>query len=122
LEVIKYLEGKGAKMDAVDGDSWTALHIAALGGHLEVIKYLEGKGAEMDAVDWYGRTALDMAKGQGHKDVVAYLEQRAATSTAAVGIDRVGGIGSRRCGGGGRWSCACVYAYVYACGGKKAGR
>ena len=58
-------------MKATDNRGWTALHFAALGGHLDVRKYLvEEQGADVEATDNNGWTPRDWAAVKGHLDVV----------------------------------------------------
>ena len=46
----------GADHNAVDGQSWTAAHYAAMDGHLEIVRLLRGRGADLDKRDSEGWT------------------------------------------------------------------
>ena len=60
-----------------DNGGWTALHLAAMGGHLEVVKYfLEKGGAEVNVKDNCGSTALHLAAWNGHLEVLKYLLEK----------------------------------------------
>ncbi|GAO13586.1 hypothetical protein UVI_02015410 [Ustilaginoidea virens] len=54
-------------------DRWTALHLAAKGGHLPVMEVLVQHGAALDSVDAQGRTPLHLACWFGHIPVVCFL-------------------------------------------------
>ena len=47
LEVVKYLISKGAKLDKIDKNGFTALSIACFCNHFEVVDYLVKKGADV---------------------------------------------------------------------------
>lgn len=48
----------------------TALHLAAVNGHLGMVKLLLGAGAQKDAVNKQSNKAADMAKTQEIKDAL----------------------------------------------------
>ena len=54
--------GKG-KLDEVNEDVETALHLAAAGGYAEIVKLLIDAGASLDLKDDYGFTALRHCAG-----------------------------------------------------------
>ena len=53
---------------------WTALHLAADGGHDRVVEMLLKAEADVDKQDRGGRTALHLAAKRGHDRVVAVLK------------------------------------------------
>lgn len=58
-QLISYLIGRGAALDAVDaGQRWTALHFAARDQKEEVVRVLLEGGAVVDARDAFGNTPL----------------------------------------------------------------
>ena len=79
LEVVKYLVGQGANVNAEDD----AFHSAARFGHLEVVKYLVGQGANVNAASWWG-TPLFRAAAGGRLEVVKYLVGQGANVNAAT--------------------------------------
>lgn len=83
------LRADGARIDACDGDGWTALHWAAAEGHVPVVRYLVGAGADLDVRDDDGCTPLWAAAFNG--------EYQAALQLLARGPDLV----PRGRGGGG---------------------
>lgn len=59
-------------------DGWTALHLAAFGGHARVVQMLVGAGARPDDRSCHdggctGATALHLAAAAGHAEVVTAL-------------------------------------------------
>ena len=46
----------GADHNAVDGQSRTAAHYAAMDGHLEIVRLLRGRGADLDMRESAGWT------------------------------------------------------------------
>ena len=73
LEVIRYLEKQGVKMDIVDDEGASVLHYAALGGQLALIQYFHQKGVGLHIRDDEGRTLLHSAALSGEPAVVQYL-------------------------------------------------
>ena len=56
----------------------TALHCAALGGHVEVVEWLIKEGGAKVNEEEEGMTALDFAIEQGRRDVVELLVREGA--------------------------------------------
>lgn len=54
----------------------TALHAAAMFGHLPVVKQLVAAGSDIMWKNQDGLTALQVAKQQNYTSVVEYLEER----------------------------------------------
>lgn len=52
---------------------WTALHIAALNGHIDVVEFLVAKGADVNAKNKSNATPLHFAALVGQKGVVEIL-------------------------------------------------
>jgi len=82
LEVMKYLLGKGADVNAKLGIGWTALMAAAGRGNAEAVKFLLDKGADVNAKLRSGRTALMAAAEQGNAEVVKFLLDAGANVNA----------------------------------------
>ena len=72
---MKYLIGKGAKINAKDNNGRTVLHEAARSSSnlLPMVKYLIGKGAKINAKDNSGWTAYDYANFGSNKRVANFL-------------------------------------------------
>eukprot|EP00899_Mesostigma_viride_P029480 jgi/Mesvir1/9717/Mv12188-RA.1 len=60
-------------VDAKDSSGCTALHLAALEGHLEAARFLLDSGATVDAVDEEGCSPLFFASREGHEELVKLL-------------------------------------------------
>lgn len=82
LEIVKYLVGKGANINAVvkkakntvaDEIGQTPLIFASVRGNIEIVTYLVENGASINAQDADGRTALFYALKKGLVDLVKYL-------------------------------------------------
>ena len=60
-------------LSLVDNNKDTALHLAAMRGHVPVLKFLLKHGADIDAQDRFGATPLHLASIMGHVSAVQYL-------------------------------------------------
>ncbi|MGG6266749.1 ankyrin repeat domain-containing protein [Leptolyngbya sp. AN03gr2] len=77
--MVKTLLSVGADVNAgIDTRKRTALHHAAIWGHLEVIQLLVAAGAEVNAKAWRGETPLQVAGWWRHDDVIDFLIQQGA--------------------------------------------
>lgn len=74
-------------LNAVDTQCRTALHIAALEGHVEAIQFLVSVGADVDATDREGWTPLHFAAEGGHLPAVERLVGHAVFAKYAVNRD-----------------------------------
>ncbi len=63
----------GAAVDATDALGLTALHLAALHGHVVAARMLLAHGADVNARDSYGLTPLHLASQYGHTELVRLL-------------------------------------------------
>lgn len=75
IEIVKYLLGKGAAVNARTAFKETVLMLAAQKSLAEIVKVLLAKGADPGRRDLDGKTALDLAKEAGHSKIVAILER-----------------------------------------------
>ena len=69
-------------INAVDKEGFTALTLAAFGGHLPVVHVLLENGALVEGGQKSGQTPLQMACIQGHQEVVQYLIEKGANIQA----------------------------------------
>ena len=72
--VVEVLVESGAK----DADGATALHQAALFGHVEVLRVLVESGVNKESKAAGGATALHQAAGNGHVEAIRVLAQLGA--------------------------------------------
>ncbi|MBM3738444.1 MAG: hypothetical protein FJW39_21900 [Acidobacteria bacterium] len=76
VAAARALIGKGARVDAPDGDTGaTPLHHAASWGRAEMVRLLLEKGANPKAVNRAGATAADVARSAGHTTLEGVLKQ-----------------------------------------------
>ncbi|CAO3685599.1 unnamed protein product [Umbelopsis ramanniana] len=73
LNVISLLISKGAKLEATDKDSLTALHWAAVNGECAILDLLLKQGACIDAKTKHGNTALHLAAEFSHPEIMTML-------------------------------------------------
>jgi glycerophosphodiester phosphodiesterase len=73
-KLIKYLLAKGADVKATTTEhNYTALHLAAIDGHMEAAKLLVDAGIEVEALDQSEKTAAQLASENGHAELSEYL-------------------------------------------------
>ena len=69
MDIVKFLLESGAKVNVQNNFGFTALHWAAVHGHLEVGKLLL-EVSDVDAVDFNNSTAVHWAASGGHLKLV----------------------------------------------------
>ena len=67
------MKSEGECLNDEDEDSNTALHMAALAGHLGVVELLITRGADKEARNCEQQTPLDFAAEHGHQNIVRLL-------------------------------------------------
>jgi hypothetical protein len=72
---VSKLISLGGDVNAVDKWKWTAMSMAAYGGHVEVAKILMAAGARLDMKDVDGEIPLDLALKSGHREMVMLIEE-----------------------------------------------
>lgn len=88
LGMVKaFLEQLAVPVNTRDICGRTALHLAAMYGHLHVVRYLLGRGAEVDAKDNIDMTPLLFAAWNDHLDIVKVLTKRGADVNARCRSD-----------------------------------
>lgn len=73
IEAVRSALARSEKVDAADGDGWTALLFASVSGHVGVVKHLIQAGATVDARAKDGATPLMGAALTGRDEVVKAL-------------------------------------------------
>lgn len=77
-EMVVLLVGRGAPVNAVDNDGWSALMWASWSGLNEVASRLLESGANPTLADRQGNTALTIAAGRGNAGIVSSLLSKGA--------------------------------------------
>ena len=75
---VRILLDRGARVDAIEPGSWTALHYAACGPEPRIVPLLLAQGAPIDARSPNGSTALMMAARYGPEGAVDALLRQGA--------------------------------------------
>ncbi|MEO8609272.1 MAG: ankyrin repeat domain-containing protein [Chloroflexota bacterium] len=75
---VQALLEHGAQVNAADPKGRTALHGAAVGGHVKVMRILLDHGADVRLRDHEGQTALALARTGGKTAAIELLKQRGA--------------------------------------------
>jgi hypothetical protein len=91
VETMKNLLAQGATANAIDGDGFPVIYIAAYHGDGEMVRLLLEAGANVNAVTRERNTALVAASGRGHVQVVRMLLSRGAR----VNMSNVRGVTPR---------------------------
>lgn len=102
LERVATLLSRGANVNVRDKWGWSALSMAAYGGHEGIARLLLACGAEIEIEDVDGDSPLDLATNRGHTAVVIAIEEERVsrvvrgtpsegkrTKSAGVGSDAV---------------------------------
>jgi len=79
-EVVKYLIQKGAPKDALAPNGYTALMLAARGGHLEAATALLYEDADLGIKAPGGETALSIATAKRNEEMVKLLKRAGAAN------------------------------------------
>ncbi len=79
-EVIKYLIAKGAKKDQLAPNGYTALMLAARGGHVAAATVLLHEDADLGIKGPGGETALSIATSRNYEELVKLLKRAGAAS------------------------------------------
>lgn len=77
-ETMQNLIAKGADIDALDEQHWTALMWAAKGGHTDTVKAILAEGGNINIKNLGGFTALMYASIEGHTEIVKLLQVKKA--------------------------------------------
>lgn len=72
-DVVRLLLARGADVDAIDKDHYTALHAASASGAVIVVQQLLEAEADIMATNEQGNTPIHLACLNGHGDVLSYL-------------------------------------------------
>ncbi|PGH06329.1 hypothetical protein AJ79_06572 [Helicocarpus griseus UAMH5409] len=73
LEIVQFLVGRGANLNAVNPECLSPTHVAAKLGNVKILGFLLNAGVGVDQFDEDERTPLAMAAENGHHDAVAAL-------------------------------------------------
>ena len=72
---VERLISLGANINVRDRWGWTAMSMAAYGGHVEVARVLISHKAQLDNVDVGQETPLILARNRGHRALVMMIEE-----------------------------------------------
>lgn len=84
---VKLAINNGADLNEIGPSGTTALHDAAINGHLDVVRLLVEQGADVGLRCREGFTALELAREAGCDEVTAYLETLAKQTEPGNGRD-----------------------------------
>lgn len=71
-------------MNSTDSRGQTALHLAALHGHLDVVRFLVSEGSDPDVLDGKGWAPLHYATQEAHVEAVEFLLEHSVSAKYAV--------------------------------------
>jgi ankyrin repeat protein len=81
MDIVEYLVGKGADINAKDNGGETPLHFAVSYDNLEIIKYLIKKRANVNIKDNGGKTPLDYVEDA---EIIKFLRDAGAKSANEI--------------------------------------
>jgi ankyrin repeat protein len=73
---VRLLLDAGARVNAADGQGYSALMYAAMADKLEIVQELLARGADVNAKDKKGFTVLEMAGGQRVRQILTQARDR----------------------------------------------
>lgn len=76
LEMVKFLVGKNATIDALANGAWTPLHYASEEGKYSVVVFLVENGADISKKNPDGKTSLQLAEGKGYQTITDFLKSK----------------------------------------------
>jgi ankyrin repeat protein len=83
---VERLLSVGVNVNTKDKWGWTAMSMAAYGGHAEVARVLISHGASLDHEDVDHDTPLTLARNKGHRALVMMIEEE-TTRRATEGVE-----------------------------------
>jgi len=90
VHIVKLLLEKGAGLNDVDRDGWSALSWAAWSGMKNVVKILLNQDVKIDVADKNGQTPLMIAAYKGHVKIVENLIEKGADKKGAALLAKKG--------------------------------
>ena len=69
LNMVRYLLGKGANLNAQDNEGWTPLHAAACCNKPDIVRYLCERGADLTITNGDKELPIDLAESDDLKQV-----------------------------------------------------
>ncbi|KAL3676866.1 hypothetical protein R1sor_026814 [Riccia sorocarpa] len=88
LEDVKAMVAQGVRLDSLDEQGRTALHMASANGHLDVVQYLISQGADVNAKNAEDNTPLHYAALNCHIPVLQELIVKGSDAAALNKHDR----------------------------------
>uniref|UniRef100_A0A2P2HZ68 Protein fem-1 homolog C-like n=2 Tax=Hirondellea gigas TaxID=1518452 RepID=A0A2P2HZ68_9CRUS len=73
LDIVAFLLGRGANVNATTKSNSTPLRAACYDGHLAIVKFLVEHNADIEVANRHGHTCLMIACYKGHYDIASYL-------------------------------------------------
>ncbi|KAA8543181.1 hypothetical protein F0562_021324 [Nyssa sinensis] len=79
IEVLCLGFGDNIDVNSIDSCGRTALHVAAIRGHVDVLRFLVSMGGDPDVADCNGWTPLHCASAEGQGEAVEFLLTKCST-------------------------------------------
>ena len=94
-ELLQKIIDHGADLNQRDMCGCTALHYAALYGHIAAVNMLVSGGANVEIADQWGRLARELASDSGHRDIADRLKAWQSKTSANVVVSDIEDSSSR---------------------------
>jgi ankyrin repeat protein len=72
--IVRELLNKGANVNKINNNGWSALMIACYNGYTDIVKDLLNEGVDVNVRNVKHETALDITRSKNYQEIITLLE------------------------------------------------